>query len=844
MFIGISVTMKKIFLFELLIVLVAALGITIAIFHQFFFDHKTVFPSNLLVTEYSPWRYEPVPEYPNGPPNKPIGFDIIRESYPDRKLLQDALWRGVLPLWNPYIYSGAPFMAASTPAVWYPLSWIAAALPTIEGWNFLVVIQPILSIVFMYIFLRSLKFRIPLAAFGSFVYALSGWMVVYWQESVVIEHSFLWLPLALYASNRVWERYDDTFDFFLLLFSLVSSAFAGFLQMSAYVYAVVFLWNVYCFLRLRGQKNAARSAWVIIFAVLCSVLIESIQLIPSIQAFVLSPRGTNDASFVFRQDLLPFRNIITLFAPDYWGNPATYNYFGGSGFYFEKTIFIGIIPLLFAIYAMLQVRKKTVIFWTIIGVVCFSMCFALPTSWVPYYLKIPILSTSYPTRIFAVSVFSFSILSCYGLESFLSKPNRKRMVLILLSFCVFLGTGWIVVIGLWCINHYYHSYSLWCLGKTLVVCGELFSLKKIAPYYATVSLRNLIVPTAFLLAGWGLLFVSRFSKRDVFVYVCVLTAASGIYFADKYVYFGENRFVYPNLPVITKLTDLAGYDRIWGYGNAFIEKNLPEYFRWFSTDGYSNLSSSRYAELLSTIANKGKLGGIIRRSDTDLYEMSEIDPLNSSNPYRLRIMSLFGVKYILESKKGEYTDLQSTEKRFPPEMFTTVWEDSTWRIWQYRQALPRVMFLRSYIVRSDPQQIIDTLYDPAVRLDSTVVLERVPVVPALPKYSGDQASSATITSYGLNTVTVSIASPVSGFVVLTDNYYPGWTATIDGKPTELYRADYTLRAVEAPEGKHTVVFTYTPITLTIGEIVTAVGIILSIVIVCCMSRLIRFGHRA
>jgi hypothetical protein len=817
--------MKKLLRLELLMVIIGALCITIIIFRQYFFGHKTVFPSNLLVSTYSPWKYEPVAEYPNGPPNKAIGFDNIRKSYPDRKLLQDAFMKSILPLWNPYIYSGIPFMAASDKAVWYPPSWVAALLPTIEGWNFLVIIQPILSIVFMYVFLRSLNLRIQSAAFGSFVYALSGRMVVYWQEPLELEHSFLWLPLALYASNRLWERRNDILGFFLLLLALVSSVFGGFLQMSIYVYVVVILWNIFCFLGLRKQQNVLLSAKNIFLAVFCSILVESIQLIPSIEAFVLSPRGINDGSFLFKDYLLPFQHIITLLAPDYWGNPGTYNYFGGDAFYFEKIIFIGIIPLLFAIYGMIKAKQKTTLFWTSLGLVSFSMGFVLPTSWLPYFLHIPVLSTSHPTRIFTISAFSFSVLSCYGLEAFLRKPDRKKMVIILIGLSVILALGWAVVT------------IAWYRWDRVI---PILSITKDIGSYATVSFRNLIVPTAFLLLGWGLVLVSRVFKRQVFTLVCILTAASSFYFAQKYLYFSENRFVYPELPIITKLTELLGYDRVWGYGNAFIEKNLPEYFRWFSTDGYSNLSSRRYAELISTIKNDGKLGGVIRRSDTDLYEASERDPFGYSNPYRLRMMSLLGVKYVLEAKKGILKDTQLTQVRFPADIFSLVWEDDTWRIWQYKQALPRAMFAKSYIVQHGDQQIIDTLYDPTVRLDDTVVLEKVPNVPISQNYSGNQVSLAEITSYDLNSVTVSTSSPISGLVVLTDNDYPGWTATIDGKPTELYRADYTLRAVAVPAGEHIILFRYMPVTFIIGAIITGCGLFLSIVAIVYMYRNSRY----
>jgi hypothetical protein len=808
---------------DILMVIIGTFIILGFIFRPVFFQNRTLFPSNLLVTAYVPWKYEPIPEYPNGPPNKPIGFDNIRQFFPNRVMLRNAILSGVVPLWNPYIYSGTPFMAAFDTAVWYPFSFVASLLPPGEGWNFLVIIQPIVSVVCMYLFLKSIKFRPVIAAYGAFAYAFCGWMVVYWQESLVLEHSFLWLPLALYASNRLWEKGSDAAGFLLLVLSLAFSVFGGFLQMSMYVYAVVIVWNIFCFTSV--YRSNRRAAMGIALALVCSIILAGIQLIPSIQAFLLSPRGTGDGSFVFRDDLLSWKYLITLFAPDYWGNPATYNYFGGNGFYFEKMIFIGIIPLLFAVYGMIKAKPKTFLFWTIFGLVCFSMGFALPTSWLPYYLHIPVISSSYPTRIFAVSAFSFIILSCYGVDVFLRDTDRKIMIYILTFFSAVLAAGWSVIISAWCI----HRGTAECIGLTSIAwgtIGSILGITKAAGSYATVSLRNMIVPTLFVVSGWIVVVLSRWSKKLVFVSVCVLTVVSGLYFAQKYVYYGEDRFVYPKLPVITKLSDLAGYDRIWGYGNAFIEKNLPQYFHWFSTDGYGNLSSDRYAQLLSTINNAGKLGGPIRRSDTDLYDASEWDSLGSANPYRLRMMSLFGVKYILEAKKGELKDKMLTENRFPPSDFTLVWEDASWRIWKNTTSLSRAVFATAYVVRKDSQQIVDTLYDPSVNLSDTVVLEREPDI----SWAGVSVStgSAVITSYGLNTVTISTSSPADGFVVLSDTYYPGWTAAVDGKETKIYRADFTVRAVFVAKGTHTITFAYKPVSFIIGVVLTIIGILLTV----------------
>ncbi|HSD98503.1 MAG TPA: hypothetical protein VLB73_02265, partial [Patescibacteria group bacterium] len=66
------------------------LFVTIFIFRQYIFFHKVPFAGNLLVSFYEPWKSYPRPDYPNGPANKPIGFDSLRIFYPLRSLTIDS----------------------------------------------------------------------------------------------------------------------------------------------------------------------------------------------------------------------------------------------------------------------------------------------------------------------------------------------------------------------------------------------------------------------------------------------------------------------------------------------------------------------------------------------------------------------------------------------------------------------------------------------------------------------------------------------------------------------------------------------------------------------------------
>jgi len=81
----------------------------------------------------------------------------------------------------------------------------------------------------------------------------------------------------------------------------------------------------------------------------------------------------------------------------------------------------------------------------------------------------------------------------------------------------------------------------------------------------------------------------------------------------------------------------------------------------------------------------------------------------------------------------------------------------------------------------------------------------------------DSLSTIRLTSYEPNQLVYETSSPQDGIVVFSEIYYPGWTATIDGKPADIARADYILRAINVPAGKHTIEMRFDPQSLHITE---------------------------
>jgi hypothetical protein len=81
-----------------------------------------------------------------------------------------------------------------------------------------------------------------------------------------------------------------------------------------------------------------------------------------------------------------------------------------------------------------------------------------------------------------------------------------------------------------------------------------------------------------------------------------------------------------------------------------------------------------------------------------------------------------------------------------------------------------------------------------------------------------------VTGYAPERVEVEVDTGISGYLVLTDAWYPGWKATIDGEPVPVHRANLYFRAVEVDAGHHRVVYTFHPVSLFVGAGISLLGL--------------------
>ncbi|RJQ37733.1 hypothetical protein C4559_03290 [Candidatus Microgenomates bacterium] len=782
---------------ELIVIVLFSL-LSIFIFRNYFLKNSIPFPANLLISYYQPWSSYSWEGYPNGPPNKPIGFDNLRIFYPLRSLTTDQIKNFELPLWNPYNFSGNTQLATYQSAVFHPLGLLFFILPQIDAYSLIIILQPFLSAVFMYFFLKEISLSRKASFFGAVTFAFSGFMVVWWEESFMSVYSALFLPLILFSIEKLFKKIN-LFHFFILTFSLSFSILSGWFQMSFYVWIFSILWIIFSYFKTSKKEN--QSLFYIFTAYVLGIFISGVHLIPSFEAYFYSARGTTDAKFIFDNYFAPLHHLITFISPDFFGSPSVHNYFGGKSFYHEKVIFVGIIPLFFALYEFFNFKDKKNMsrFIKISWIITLSLGFSLPTSWLfLYYLKIPLISVILPSRIFFLSAFCISILGAFGLESFFKEINKKRIIFTLSIVSIAMLLVWVLAI--------YFKYKVYPDPSI----------------YSVVPIKNLIVPSfVYFLFILIIIFYSKFKQFKTVAYLFIVCVAlfSSLYFANKYLYFSERKFVYPKVPVIEALKK-NGIDRFWGVGNGYFERNFATQFSLFSPEGYDSFYIGRYGELLFAGQNKGKFSKQIPRTDATISGVRSLNEI-SDNFYRERLISLLGVKYLVAD------NMSISQDKLGVQSFKKLWEDNIFTIYENEKAFPRAFISGNYLVLKNEQEILDKIFDKNFDLTRSIVLEEKPE--NFTK-TGSVNSKLELISYKPNKIIFKEEANKKSLFYLSDNYYPGWKAYVDGIETKVLRANYSFRSIVIPPGKHTLIFEYKPFSFYLGGLSSIFGLLIFLII--------------
>lgn len=747
------------FLFILIVWLIFA--------HPYFLKDRAPFPSDYQVNNFSPWS-----SYQEfwGPVKNAAMPDIITQIYPWRHFTIEIWKNKEIPLWNPYSFSGTPHLANYQSAVFSPLNILFFLFSFIDAWSFLVLLQFLLAGLFAYIFARSLKIEKAASLVSSISFMFCGFIVA-WSGYATLGYAILFLPLSLFAIEKYFQT-RKIFFLILLTLSIPFAFFSGHFQISLYFLAFIIFYLVYKFFVNKDLDSSFR----ILLSIFIGLLLSAPQILPSVEFYSQSRR-----SDLFQKgEFIPWKYLVTFIAPDFFGNPVTRN--DWFGHWAEWNAYIGVLPLFLAFYAILKLETKRFGFFIIAAIFSLLLAFDTPLLDFLINLHLPVVSTSAASRIIVLFSFSAAMLSGFGLDRLISDFSEKKIGKIFASAVVFA----LFFLGFW----------------IFVLAGGFWDSTK-----NLIARNNLILPTFIFLAGLVLIFAAFFKKKIInfaIFGILVLVSFDLLRFAFKWQSFDPKNLVFAKTPITDFYSKISGYDRV--FGNFQAEDSV--YYGLPGIEGYDPLYIKRYGEFIASVAD-GKLKQSYR----------SVVSFPKDSIYSGKIFDFLGVKYLVHKVSDGHAVWAYPFWTYPADQFKLIFDDGRYQVFENSKSFKRAFLVGKYRVILAPEEILSTIFDNNFNLQEEVVLEQDPGVQA----SDNLVGLAEITKYTRNRIEIKTDSNTDSTLVLTDSFYPGWKAFVDGKITPIIRANYAFRAISVPKGLHVVEFQYKPFSFFLGLYLAGIG---------------------
>ncbi|MFW6097847.1 MAG: oligosaccharide flippase family protein, partial [Chloroflexota bacterium] len=417
--------------------------------------------------QWQPWA-SAAAELGVGAPHNSLLSDLILQNYVWRQFIVDSLAAGEIPLWNPYLFGGAPFLAAGQSAAYYPFSIFFLVLPLVKAYGWYTVSQLWLAGVFAYLFGRVMRMRRASAALMGLVYQGSGFLLVSAAVFPMILGAAIWLPFLLLCLEMVARASMSprgagrTLPWAALgAVALGCQILAGHIEITYYtllVMAAYAAWRLLTRARYRAGNGARSDPWRLavlktggwfLALVLMGLMLGAIQFIPFYEVGSANFREGAASLDEVRGWAFPERRVLTLALPSFFGNPTHHSYvdvfsgertpftlnaYGnpnprGAGTsdwglknYVEGGVYLGILPLLLVPLGILSWRRRSsgprsaIAFFSVLSLLSLAFIFGTPLYALLYYGLPGINQLHSPFRwVFPLSL-AVAALAGYGMD--------------------------------------------------------------------------------------------------------------------------------------------------------------------------------------------------------------------------------------------------------------------------------------------------------------------------------------------------------------------------------------------------------------------------------------------
>lgn len=759
--------------------------------------------------------------------------DMIFESYQWKAFQQYAFRAGDLPLWNPFTFCGHPLYTTGQSMTFYPLNLLFLLIPLPQAFVFFTIVHLLLGGLFTYLLFRRFGAGAFGAAVGGTVFAMGGLFVarivfpMFLATGIWLPLMILWLDVAAEPGalrRRPWLVLVGPALFAMPLLG-------GFLEIAFYAYLASGLFTLLRF----GQMLAARQALIdgvrylgkALLVVVFGVTLSAPQLLPFLEVMKLNVRAGEGSFESVKGSAMTGREMLTVVIPDALGNPTRHagldlasrewkpiktpggenNHYFGPKNYVEVDFYFGVLPLLFLLMGVIAPGRQRLYFWLLL-VLPLAFAFVTPI----YKLFLAVVPGSdqvrTPFRWLYLAVFAGTYLAAVGADRWharLREPARPlgrgvagAAALAALLACI----AWAVMLFVpapligW-------AESLMAGDKRIAT--SFANSSELAGFLWTNGIRLgifLLLSLVILATGQWRPWTTRSGR--------VLTASALVLIAID---LGQATFTFntqadPSIlrqhpPVVAKLQSDKDLFRVGRYGwEKFFHPNIPTHYGLQDYGGYDSIILKNYARFLQAI------------------ELQKLLPYNIAMNFEKRtsldspLLPLLNIRYMLSLRPFEHANWE----KIPV--------DGSLHLYRARKELPRAFFVRDVVPARSADHAIELLAGRTVDVFKSAVLESPNPAPALATvYAGGATGTANITEYRPSRVRIRTETDSRQVLVLSDSYYPGWNAYIDGEQVPLYAANAIFRGVSVPAGSHDVEFRFEPRPLRLGVMLSAAGAI-------------------
>jgi hypothetical protein len=708
------------------------------------------------------------------------GSDFVFQFYPWKKFIYEQVWaNGSLPFWNPYLLSGSPFITNIQASMFYPLGFLYYLVPPDIAYVYSTLLHVVLGLGFMYLFMRSLAVHPAGCFFSALVFMFNGFFMGHlYAGHLSFVQNYIWIPLILFFLKRVVER-GSLCDATRAGVSLGFQVLGGFPQIAFYTILASFLfvligWAHSC--KGKGNVSAAKvsAGWVLF--VFLGFALAAVQVFPTYEFTTLSTRGGGISYEMATYESLHPKEILAFLLPDLFGNAVDGTYWRSREFwhFWESCGYVGILPL-FLLFIKAPSEQPSWVRGFAVALIAISFFLALGkyNPLYPLIYRLPGFgSFRLPVQILFLYVVGVGILSGLGLSSMIRAEWKLTRGFWIFSSVA--GAG--LVAGLAGLTFYRLEFFLALFRHFSEGAVTHANLTGLGERISGTLYRG----SLFLFISLFLILLVKYRKVGPGLFsmlACLIVFADLHGFVSPFVRTHEFVLAPEKKLLLSQLSKTPETGRVVT-GDSRFNTNDGLMYRFPSIQGYDPLILKKYVDYV--LSSQG------------LPPNDHVVNLHEIPAPQAKLIKLLHARQKVSG--GEIKELENH--------------------------IPYAFLVPNAIVKPE-EEILSFMKGEDFNPLKTVVFSKQPKHgEILAEDHRPFEGTCHVLSRDTEEIRFRVSCNQPAYLVMSEIWYPGWVASVDGRGREVSCGNYLFRVVPVEQGNHEITLTFVSWPFRIGALVS------------------------